>query len=96
MNEADDNVELKDGEVLLPAVHESTVTFKSISDLVVYEVISERNNEVMVRFSGYDMKISFNLEQINSVEDIDAAANGCASLFRQIITEQLIDAKQNQ
>lgn len=78
----------------LEAVHESIVEFKMLSDRTVYQVLSERNKEVMVEISGYDLQIKFNLEHINSVQDIEAATGGLTQLFREIITEQLLKHKQ--
>ena len=88
---------IKDGEAVehpLEPVHESIVEFKMLSDRTVYQVLSERNKEVMVEISGYDLQINFNLEHINSVQDIEAAAGGLTQLFREIITEQLLEHKQ--
>lgn len=88
---------IKDGELLdksMTPVPENTVEFKMLSDRTVYEVISEKNNEVMIRISGYDLEISFNMEHINCIEDIEAACNGISQLFREIITEKLLEHKQ--
>lgn len=88
---------IKDGEAIeqsLEPVHESIVEFKMLSDRTIYQVLSERNKEVMVEISGYDLQINFNLEYINSVQDIEAAAEGLTQLFREIITEQLLKHKQ--
>lgn len=88
---------IKDGELLdksMTPVPESIVQFKMLSDRTVYEVVSEKNNETMVRISGYDLDISFNMEHINCIEDIEAACNGISQLFREIITEKLLEHKQ--
>lgn len=88
---------IEDGKTIeqpLEPVQESIVEFKMLSDRTVYQVLSERNKKVMVEISGYDLQINFNLEYINSVQDIEAAADGLTQLFREIITEQLLEHKQ--
>lgn len=79
----------------LAPVHEKTVTFKYLSDRSVYHVISERNEEVMVEISGYDLNIAFNMQYINCLDDIEAACNGLSELFKGIILEKLLEGKQN-
>lgn len=78
----------------LPNVSEPTVTFKSLSDRSLMEVVSEKNGEPMMQISGYSLDVKFNMKYINSVADIDALCNGISSLFRELVTEQLIKHKQ--
>lgn len=88
---------IKDGKAIdesMTPVPESVVEFRMFKDRTVYEVVSEKNNEVMMRISGYDLDISFNMEHINCIEDIEAACNGISQLFREIITEKLLEHKQ--
>lgn len=89
---------IKEGEVVeqpMQPVTESVVQFKMLSDRTVFHVISEKNNEVMIEISGYDLQINFNMEYLNSVQDIEAACGGVSQLFREIITEKLLEHKQN-
>lgn len=90
---------IKNGEAVqeerYSEVNEPTVQFKLVSDRTIYHVKSERNNEVMVEISGYDLNIAFNMEYINCIEDIEAAVDGIGQLFREIITEKLLEHKQS-
>lgn len=73
---------------------EPTVEFKSISDRVVRAVINEDINQTLVEISGYDLMINFNMEYINSVEDVEAAIDGLGDLFRRIIMDKLLEHKK--
>lgn len=77
------------------SIQEPTVHFKLISDRIIREVINPEINQPLVRISGYDLQIDFNLQFIKSVEDIEAACNGLADLARQAIMEQLLESKNN-
>lgn len=82
-----------DGE--LRAVNEPTVQFKMISDRSKFEVLSEKDTSIsLMKISGYDLQIDFNMEYLNSVEDVEAAIDGIGNLFRQIIMDALLKHKQ--
>lgn len=76
--------------------NEPKVEFRSISDRSVYNVINEEINKTLVEISGYDLQINFNLEYINSIEDVEAAVEGLGSLFRQIIMDKLLEYKKTK
>lgn len=78
-------------------VQEPVVHFKLISDRIIREVINPEINKVLVRISGYDLQIDFNMQYLKSVEAIEAACQGLAELARQAIMEQLLgDNKQSE
>ncbi len=83
-------------EVVTP-VSEPTVTFKSISDRMIMDVVNADNKEVLIQISGYDLRIDFNMQYLRSIQDVEAAVGGIAQLFRDAIMEAAlghIDQKQ--
>ena len=78
-------------------IDESRVEFKMISDRSVFNIVNEDINKTLVEISGYDLQISFNMEYLNSIEDVEAAITGLGNLFRDIIMEKLLEhKKQNE
>ena len=78
-------------------VDEPRVEFKMISDRSVYNIVNEDINKTLVEISGYDLQINFNMEYLNSIEDVAAAVTGLGNLFRDIIMEKLLEhKKQNE
>ena len=78
-------------------VDEPRVEFKMISDRSVYNIVNEDINKTLVEISGYDLQINFNMEYLNSIEDVEAAVTGLCNLFRDIIMEKLLEhKKQNE
>ncbi len=75
-------------------VPEPTVTFKVNTDRIVREVINPDINQTLVHISGYDLQINFNMQFLKSVEDVEAACNGIAQLFRDIIMEKLLEGNK--
>ena len=73
---------------------EPTITFDLLSDKRVISVVSEEAEKTLVEISGYDLEIKFNMEYINSVEDVEQAVAGIGDLFRDLIMESLLDNKQ--
>lgn len=87
-------MEEKEQNVELPEVHEAEVKFKLISDRDVMNVINEEINEPLIEISGYDLQINFNMAYLKSIEDINAACEGVADLFRQTIMEKLLEYRK--
>ena len=52
-------------------VDEPRVEFKMISDRSVYNIVNEDINKTLVEISGYDLQINFNMEYLNSIEDVE-------------------------
>jgi hypothetical protein len=71
-------------------VNEPTVKFKLISDRIIREVINAETKQTLVHISGYDLQINFNMQFLKSVEDVEAACEGIAQLFRDMIMTQLL------
>lgn len=71
-------------------VPEPIVHFKLISDRIIREVLNAETKEPLIHISGYDLQVNFNLQYLKSVEAIEAACQGVASLFRDMIMEQLL------
>lgn len=75
-------------------VDEPTVHFKLISDCIIREVINPEIKEPLVRISGYDLQIDFNMKYLKSIADVEAACNGIAQLFRDEIMAVLLDGNK--
>ena len=67
------------------------VHFKLITDRIIREVNNPEINQTLIRISGYDLQIDYNLQYLKSVEDIEAACNGIAQLFREDIMRVLLE-----
>lgn len=84
-------------EEIIKTVDEPHVEFKMITDRSVFNIVNEEIDKTLVEISGYDLQINFNMEYINSIEDVEAAVNGLGNLFRDIIMEKLLEhKKQNE
>lgn len=75
-------------------INEPKVEFRSISDRTIFKIINDSINENLVEITGYDLQINFNMEYINSIEDVEAAVEGIGNLFRQIIMDKLLEHKK--
>lgn len=75
-------------------VNEPTVHFKLISDRIIREIINPEIKEPLVRISGYDLQIDFNMKYLKSINDVEAACNGIAQLFRDEIMEVLLNGNK--
>lgn len=81
-------------DVVLPPVKEATTVFKVISDRTVLKVVNEKHPEItLAEISGYDLNIAFNMEYINSLEDVEAVVEGLGKLFRNTIMDILLANK---
>jgi len=78
---------MNDQEEIVSPVPEPTITFKSITDHDILNVVSEENGEVLIQISGYGLQMGFNMQYLRSVQDIEAAVTGIADLFREQIME---------
>lgn len=84
-------------EEIVQTVDEPHVEFKMISDRSVCKIVNEDINQTLVEISGYDLQINFNMEYLNSIEDVEAAVTGIGNLFRDVIMEKLLEhKKQNE
>ena len=78
---------MNDQEEIVSPVPEPTITFKSITDHDILNVVSEENGEVLIQISGYGLQMGFNMQYLRSVQDIEAAVTGIADLFCELIME---------
>ncbi|MDR1090104.1 MAG: hypothetical protein LBL79_03435 [Prevotella sp.] len=85
---------MEEEEQIIKTEREPTVEFKLITDRAVCSIVNDEINKTLVEISGYDLMINFNMEYINSVEDVEAAVNGIADLFRQEIMAKLLEHKK--
>lgn len=80
----------------IQTVDEPKAEFRTLSDRDALTVKNADNNEILIEISGYDLQVNFNMEYLNSIQDVEAAVNGIGDLFRQIIMEKLLEYKQKQ
>jgi len=81
-------------DVVLPPVKEATTTFKVITDRVVLKIVNEKHPEItLAEISGYDLNIAFNMEYINSLEDVTAVQEGFATLMGNTVMDILLAHK---
>lgn len=86
----------QDKDVQLPKVDEPIVKFRLVSDRDVMNIVNDDIKETLVEISGYDFQINFNMQYLKSVEDINAARNGIADLFQQLIMEKLLEYRKQK
>ena len=80
-----------------PQENEPKVMFRSITDRDVFIIVNQETDKTLVEISGYDLQINFNMEYLNSVQDIEAASQGLKDMFKEIMLEQVFkEKKQNQ
>lgn len=83
-------------DVQLPKVDEPIIKFRLVSDRDVMNIVNDDIKETLVEISGYDLQINFNMQYLKSVEDINAARNGIADLFQQLIMEKLLEYRKQK
>ena len=79
----------------MPQTDAPTILFKTITDKTNLSIINEEHDNSLVEISGYGLSIDFNMEYINSIEDVEMAVGGISDLFRRLIMESLLKNKQN-
>lgn len=87
---------IKEEDVQLEPIKEPTIIFRTISDRSVMTIASAETEKTLVQISGYDLQIDFNMEYINSMQDVEAAVKGLGDLFRDIILDKLFKDKSQQ
>lgn len=73
---------------------EPKVEFRLISDRGLFAIKNPEIDKNLVEISGYDLEVNFNMEYLNSIEDVEAAVNGISDLFRELIMEKLLEYKR--
>lgn len=69
---------------------EPKIEFNSITDLRTLSVYSADGKEELVKISGYDLRVAFEMKYLKSLEDVESAVTGISDLFRQLILSQLL------
>lgn len=70
---------------------EEKVTFNAHSDLIVYGVTSEDENEMIAEISGYGIRIKFNMDRINSLDDAEYACQAMSNVFFKALFETILE-----
>lgn len=70
---------------------EEKVTFNAYSDLIVYGVSSEDENEMIAEISGYGIKTKFNMDRINSLDDAEYACQAMSNVFFKALFETILE-----
>jgi hypothetical protein len=85
---------MEEEKQLIDTTDEPTVEFKMIGDRTVFSIVNDEIKQTLVEISGYDLMVNFNMEYINSIEDVEAAVGGIADLFRREIMSKLLEHKK--
>ena len=83
-------------EPIIQTKDEPKVEFRVISDRGLLAIKNPDINKNLVEISGYDLQVNFNMEYLNSIEDVEAAVNGISDLFRDLIMEKLLEYKRKE
>lgn len=75
---------------------EPKIEFRVISDKGLLAIKNPDINKNLVEISGYDLQVNFNMEYLNSIEDVESAVNGISDLFRELIMEKLLEYKRKE
>ena len=76
--------------------NEPEVVFNMISDKRVFGVKSQDTNDTIFEITGYDLKIKFNRDAINTLEDTENMLDGIKDLFRQLIVADLLETNPDE
>lgn len=77
-------------------IPEPVVHFKLVSDRIIREIRNPEIDQPLVRISGYDLQIDFNMQYLKSIEDIEAACQGISELVRDAILKKLLGSDNKQ
>jgi len=83
-------------ETIIQTKDEPKIEFRVISDKGLLAIKNPDINKNLVEISGYDLQVNFNMEYLNSIEDVEAAVNGISDLFRELIMEKLLEYKRKE
>lgn len=83
-------------EPIIQTKDEPKIEFRVISDKGLLAIKNPDINKNLVEISGYDLQVNFNMEYLNSIEDVEAAVNGISDLFRELIMEKLLEYKRKE
>lgn len=77
-------------------VAEQKVSFRQLSDLMVWQVLSRETKQPLAVISGYNLRMDFDMSYLKSVEDIEACLAGLSKIFREIIMEKIMEDKPQE
>ena len=83
-------------EPIIQTKDEPKIEFLVISDRGLLAIKNPDINKNLVEISGYDLQVNFNMEYLNSIEDVESAVNGISDLFRELIMEKLLEYKRKE
>jgi hypothetical protein len=83
-------------EPIIQTKDEPKIEFRVISDKGLLAIKNPDINKNLVEISGYDLQVNFNMEYLNSIDDVEAAVNGISDLFRELIMEKLLEYKRKE
>ncbi len=83
-------------EPIIQTKDEPKIEFRVISDKGLLAIKNPDINKNLVEISGYDLQVNFNMEYLNSIEDVESAVNGISDLFRELIMEKLLEYKRKE
>jgi len=71
-------------------INEKEVVFKAISDLKGAVVQTQDGSQNIMEITGYDLNIKFNLDLLNSVQDVENMLMGVTDIFRKEVMDCLV------
>lgn len=87
---------IEENTTIEPTEDEPKVIFRAMSDRDVMRIYSEETGQTLAEISGYNLAINFNMQLINSIQDIEAVLSGLTELFRDSIMRQMLKDKNKQ
>ena len=88
-------VQLVDGngipEAYLDSVSAGVMMFREREDYDIYQIVDERTNKPLAYIGGYALQISFNMDELKSMERVEQCLQGLTKLFRKFITDQALN-----
>ena len=78
-------------EAYLDSVSAGVMMFREREDYDIYQIVDERTNKPLAYIGGYALQISFNMDELKSMERVEQCLQGLNKLFRKFITDQALN-----
>ena len=78
-------------EAYLDSVSTGVMMFREREDYDIYQIVDERTNKPLAYIGGYALQISFNMDELKSMERVEQCLQGLNKLFRKFITDQALN-----
>ena len=78
-------------EAYLDSVSAGVMMFREREDYDIYQIVDERTNKPLAYIGGYALQISFNMDELKSMERVEQCLQGLTKLFRKFITDQALN-----